>query len=179
MHKEMTHQHHIIPKHMGGTDDPSNLISLTVQEHAEAHRILFESHGCWQDEVAWKALSGQIGKEEILRLSLKNRKMPPKSEEWKRKMSERMRGENNPRFGKPGTMLGKMMPESAKDTIRHLRSSSWEIITPTGTKEIISNLCEYCREHHLQQTNMVKVSKGIYSQHKGYRCKKLLTVPHK
>jgi hypothetical protein len=55
-----THKHHIIPKHMGGTDDPSNLIELTVAEHAEAHLKLYEQYGHWQDEIAWKALSGQI-----------------------------------------------------------------------------------------------------------------------
>lgn len=55
-----THTHHIIPRHIGGTDDPSNLVELTVEEHAEAHRILFEQYGRWQDEIAWKTLSGQI-----------------------------------------------------------------------------------------------------------------------
>ena len=46
-HQHMTiyHVHHIIPKHMGGTDDPSNLTQLTIEEHAEAHRILYEEHG--------------------------------------------------------------------------------------------------------------------------------------
>ena len=63
----MKHTHHIIPKHLGGTDDPSNLIELTVEQHAEEHRILFEKYGCWQDEVAWMGLSGMIGKEEIIR----------------------------------------------------------------------------------------------------------------
>jgi hypothetical protein len=33
--------HHIIPKCMGGTDDPSNLIELTFEEHVEAHRQLY------------------------------------------------------------------------------------------------------------------------------------------
>jgi hypothetical protein len=28
----MKHIHHIIPKHIGGTDEPSNLIELTVKE---------------------------------------------------------------------------------------------------------------------------------------------------
>lgn len=51
---------------MGGTDDPSNLVKLTVEEHAEAHRKLYEEHGQRGDYLAWKALSGQIGKEEIL-----------------------------------------------------------------------------------------------------------------
>jgi hypothetical protein len=46
----LMHIHHITPRHAGGTDDPSNLIELTVEQHAEAHRILFEQYGRWQDE---------------------------------------------------------------------------------------------------------------------------------
>jgi arginine deiminase len=68
----MKHKHHIIPKHMDGTDNPENLIELTIEEHAEAHRILYERHGRWQDNIAWRALSGQIGKEEILKELLSN-----------------------------------------------------------------------------------------------------------
>lgn len=63
------HKHHIIPRHMGGTDDPSNLIELTIQEHAEAHRKLFEEHGRWQDEIAWKTLSGQISNADAIKLA--------------------------------------------------------------------------------------------------------------
>ena len=42
---------------MGGSDDPSNLIELTPGEHAEAHRLLYEQHGHWQDYVAWQGLA--------------------------------------------------------------------------------------------------------------------------
>jgi len=49
------HKHHIIPKHAGGSNDPSNIIELTVEEHAEAHRILFEQYGHWQDQIAYIA----------------------------------------------------------------------------------------------------------------------------
>jgi hypothetical protein len=45
----MKHIHHILPQYLGGTDDPSNLIELTVEAHAEAHRLLYEQHGNWQD----------------------------------------------------------------------------------------------------------------------------------
>ncbi len=58
------HKHHIIPKHIGGTDDPFNIVLLTVEEHAEAHRKLYEEYGRWQDKIAWKTLSGQITKTE-------------------------------------------------------------------------------------------------------------------
>lgn len=60
----MKHRHHIIPRHAGGTDDESNIQLLTIEEHAEAHRILFEEHGRWQDKVAWHFLSAMITAEE-------------------------------------------------------------------------------------------------------------------
>lgn len=61
----MKHKHHIIPKHMGGTDDPSNLIELTVEEHAEAHKVLWERHNKWEDFIAWQALAKIIPSVEV------------------------------------------------------------------------------------------------------------------
>lgn len=56
---------------MGGTNDPTNLISLSVEDHAEAHKRLYEQHGKEEDRIAWLALSGQINKQEALTLSRK------------------------------------------------------------------------------------------------------------
>ena len=55
---------------MGGSDDAFNLIELTVEEHAKAHRLLWEEHGQWEDEVAWKALSGQIKMSEASKIAI-------------------------------------------------------------------------------------------------------------
>lgn len=60
----MNHIHHIIPKHVGGTDDITNLIELSIEEHAEAHRILWETHGLIEDKIAWQCLSGRKLSEE-------------------------------------------------------------------------------------------------------------------
>ena len=101
------HKHHIIPRHAGGTDDPSNIIELTVEEHAEAHRKLYEEHGRWQDKLAWLGLSGQIGKDEIIQMQKSEagkmnlgRKL---SEETKRKMSESKMGQEAWNKGLPRT----------------------------------------------------------------------------
>lgn len=65
----MMHRHHIIPRHMGGTDDPENIVVCTIAEHAEHHRVLFEQHGNEWDRIAWLSLSGQINVSEARRLT--------------------------------------------------------------------------------------------------------------
>lgn len=55
----MKHKHHIIPRHMGGSDDPSNLIELTRAEHAQAHMKLYEQFGRKEDLGAYYLLTGQ------------------------------------------------------------------------------------------------------------------------
>lgn len=105
---------------MGGTDDPANLVELTVSEHAEAHKLLFEKHGQWQDEIAWKALSGQISKAEInYYISVINNT-----------------GEKNPMYGKVGYMKGKTHTEEAKEKIKEARKKQ-KIIHTKETKEKI------------------------------------------
>lgn len=95
INKVMTiHKHHIIPKHMGGTDDPANLVELTVEQHAEAHRILYEKYGHIQDKLAWQGLSGIISNQEIIYTLL----------------SEGRKGSLNPQWGKPAPNRGIKRP---------------------------------------------------------------------
>ena len=63
----MLHRHHIVPRHAGGTDAEDNIAFLSIEDHAEAHRVLFEKYGRHEDELAWKGLAGLLSKEEIVR----------------------------------------------------------------------------------------------------------------
>ena len=39
---------------MGGSNDVSNIIELTIEDHADVHKKLYDEHGNWQDyPVEW------------------------------------------------------------------------------------------------------------------------------
>ena len=63
----MKHKHHIIPKHRGGTDDPSNIIEVSVEEHAELHLAEYLTYGLKEDWLAYRGLSGIIDTVECVR----------------------------------------------------------------------------------------------------------------
>jgi ATP-dependent 26S proteasome regulatory subunit len=188
------HKHHIVPKHAGGTDDSSNIIELTIEEHAEAHKILYEKYGRIEDKLAWLGLSGQIGKDEILKIiamSQKGKKKPNGfsekistfrkkfrySEESKLKMSLAKKGKKISKEHKEKIGLsnkGKKQPESQKQKVKESLQQKWVVTSPNGLSKYIVNLSEFCRENLLDQGNMVKVSKGIIKKHKGWTCSKVI-----
>lgn len=88
------HKHHIVPKHLGGSDDPSNIVELTVEEHAAAHKKLYEEFGHLQDKLAWQGLLGLISTAEIVHTL----------------QSEGMKGSRNPMYGKPAPNRGVKRP---------------------------------------------------------------------
>lgn len=91
-----TQWHHVIPKRLGGTDDPSNLIELETLDHAQRHKELWAIYGQQADFIAWKALSGQIGSEEA-------RVMAHQTPESRAKMSVAKMG-NRIRLGMKNTL---------------------------------------------------------------------------
>jgi len=150
----MKHKHHIIPKHMGGTDDPSNLVELTVEEHAEAHRRLYEKHGRWQDKLAYQALSGMLGQEEIMKRAMSPWKDMKLTEEHKSNISK--------------SMTGRSQPDSQKQKVADKLSQEYIVTDPQGNTFKIKNMHQFARDNNLDQGNLSKVSKGILRQHKGY-----------
>lgn len=61
------HKHHIIPKYEGGTDEPENLVSLTITQHAMWHFAEWTRKQRWQDEKAWKGLARLLGHDEVVK----------------------------------------------------------------------------------------------------------------
>lgn len=53
------HKHHIQPKHSNGSDQSWNLILLSPEQYAKAHKLLFECYGNYYDKCAWHMLLKQ------------------------------------------------------------------------------------------------------------------------
>ena len=163
----MLHKHHIIPRHAGGTNDPSNLIELTVEEHAEAHRKLFEEHGRWQDKMAWQLLSGQIGKAELLAEIARNRMTP----EVRKKMSETKKGRKHSEEHKRKiglSRIGKVQPQSQKDKVSLKKSKLWLVTDPDGITYEVQNLRKWSKLHNVDAGNL-----QIHGKSKGFKCTRL------
>jgi hypothetical protein len=174
---------------MGGTDDPDNLIELTIEEHAESHRKLWEQHGRYQDYYAWQGLSGQIGKEELIReiQSIANSK--PKTEETKEKIRRYRLGKHLNELSKEKigqkakerwsngvydveklrlSRIGFKQSDYQKQRVAETLSAEWLITDPYGKTYKIHNLRDFCRKNNLDQPNMSRRGK-----HKGWKCVKL------
>ena len=81
-------KHHIVPKCMGGTDEVTNLVSLTPEEHYLCHLLLVKIHP--KNIRLVKAAMFMVS-------SNNNVKRNNKAYGWlKRQYSEYMRGPNNP-----------------------------------------------------------------------------------
>jgi len=94
-----THRHHIIPRHAGGTDNEENIVELTIPQHAETHRLLYEQHGRIGDKLAWLCLSGRSTdpEAEAIRIQLATKGFQtflnsPESELWRKNISKTLTG---------------------------------------------------------------------------------------
>lgn len=110
-----TERHHIIPKSLGGTDDCSNLVWLTAEEHLQVHLLLpkmvAEEHNIRKMSLAavrmvnpqsktQKRIIGIVDEKVILEIASIREEAARLHSKY---MSEKHKGENNPFYGKTHT----------------------------------------------------------------------------
>lgn len=152
------HKHHIIPRHLGGTDEPSNLIKLTPNQHAEAHRKLWKKYGRWQDYCAWQGLA----------------KLSKGKEHYKLLMTQR----NKASWADPKIRAKRIkgMKESLikrKNSPTYANRKWYEIETPTKEILKVHGLKNWCEQNKLNHNTFWKrciADKAVYL---GYKAKKV------
>lgn len=107
---------------MGGSDDPSNLVLVSIEEHAELHLALYLEHGKYEDYIAYHMLAGKTDEGEAAMNTwrseyMANREITDETrermskgqkrrfkngvpEELSKKWSAARMGEKNPFYGK-------------------------------------------------------------------------------
>jgi hypothetical protein len=96
----------------------------------------------------------------------------PRTEEEKRKISESLKGEKNPMWGKVGHRKGMKNSPSHRAGISEARckrfGNIWKIKDPEGKIYIAKSLKKFCKEHGLGSGHMYNVANGKLKQHKGW-----------
>lgn len=66
--KNKFEKHHIIPRHSGGSNDPSNIVLVTKREHLIAHWIrwkVFDEDGDYRAFLFRKSIPGEVSDRQI------------------------------------------------------------------------------------------------------------------
>lgn len=125
-----TEVHHIIPKSLGGTDDPKNLVTLSAREHLLAHKLLVKITNA--DSMVY-ALHGMTNNWKGKKLS--SRHYAKVREDFSRVHAKRT-GDQHPCFGgyptdgvmiysddKHAAKLNNVIPRRIRDYVLGLRKS--------------------------------------------------------
>jgi len=176
-------RHHVIPKSLGGSNDPSNLVALTAREHFICHLLLVRMtegdnkrrmvNAAWgmatrrnkfQDdrtrvtsrtyEYLKSNLTQSIKSNLARSKKLKGRKLGPMSEDHKRKLSVPKTIEHREKISK--ARLGKSWGYTHSSETKN-KMSDWQKGVP---KEKI--LCKHCGK---------ETSKMNYARWHGSKCK--------
>jgi hypothetical protein len=153
----LKHRHHIIPRHAGGDDSANNIEVLSIPEHADAHRVLYEKYGRWQDKVAYLSLSKQISCADATRIacSLAN-KGKPKSDITKAKLSKCRKGvkmSDAARENMRVAMIGRKHPEEVR--IKIGMSQRGKTISPSAIEA-------YRKSRQLTDGTTVKIGDNTF-----------------
>lgn len=144
------HKHHIIPRYMGGSDEPDNIVELTVEEHSKAHLELYEKYGNKEDLCAHYMLSGRIEEFRSIYSSLGA------------VASQKKRRERG--FNSVWEELPKEQQERLKELIKNEGMKFWENITP----EQHAAFCKKRKDHSVTLTKEYVRERGRKG---GERCR--------
>lgn len=125
-------KHHVWPRCMGGSDDSSNIVALTPEEHFVAHKLLVKIYPQESKLVyaANKMCHGRINNRMYGWLrrayseTVSNRIV---SADTRKKFSQLYKGEGNPMYGKPSPcgMKGKSQSQNTRDKISQSNILAW------------------------------------------------------
>lgn len=159
------HVHHLIEFNGANRIRTKKTIRLSVKKHAEAHKKLWMKHGHWKDYLAWKGLSGQYNKQDIVLFKLR--------EAGKYTSSKYNQGRVHSDETKNRMRLAKLGKHRSKESCEKQSSTCSKreyIITDSDNKKyIIRNLKKWSIERNLSSGHMFNLLNNKINFYKGYK----------
>jgi group I intron endonuclease len=125
---------------------------------------------CQPGNVPWnKGKNGHKHSEETKKKLSKSLKGRIFTEEHKEKISLSKKGKHHSSEHKEKIRqanIGKIQTDHQKQRVRETMQKHWLITTPTGEQFQIVNLNEFCKQNHLDQSNLCR---GSYKKYKAVR----------
>jgi len=195
-----TEIHHILPRSLGGTNDPENLATLTLKEHWVCHRLLVKFlidkkhlrkmyNALFMMAVKdYRTVNGRIYQQIKENIEPWNKGMtglyqPPMTDENKKKLRDLWKGKARPKAHKDAMRAGwERIKQSGYQPwnkgITGLRGPCKPIIlvSPTGEEFLYESLKAGCKDKSLIYTKMSSVNSGKLSNYKGWTLKPVNTV---
>lgn len=137
--------HHIIPISLGGSNDSSNLVSLTAREHFVCHRILMKiTIGKDKEKMCFAANRMTTSTNADYRIS--SRAYAIIRRQFAEILSVKFQGSNNPMYGKRDKGRSKV------------------VIFDNITFASFSRLCEYAKKYHGLSRFVMKAYRNRYPE---------------
>lgn len=144
---------------MGGTDDPSNIVRVTIKEHALLHLELYFRFGHEEDKLAYHGLIGNLQNQECqkLAMSLGGKKAAKiRAKKVLGKTYDEIYG-----VEKSLEIKNKIANRIGKKPLKR-----YQILYPDGTKIIVNSLKNWCIK---QNINYNTLHKQTISRSRPYR----------
>ena len=162
---EYGEKHHIIPRSLGGSDEPDNLVRLTAREHFICHALLSEMYE--KETFEWykmnhaimmmKASSDEHGNNRYFN----SRLYELKRKDFSKVMSESQSGRNNSQYGKV----------KSAEHLRKLRNT-WIEKYPKPNKQKIRDLKRKIKKR-LQYSFEYNFYNNLFLEFKASKCSSL------
>lgn len=131
--------HHIVPESLGGGNENTNLVNLTAREHFICHWLLTKIYSTgeqyWKMVNALRMMKAENPNQARYNTKITSRVYANLKYEYSILQSERMKGANNPNFGKFWTDEQKLQhSKKIKGRVQPLEEKHRQIKAMTGRK---------------------------------------------
>ena len=154
-------KHHIIPRSLGGSDEPSNIAVLTAREHFLAHWLLKKINPCPKMIYAFFAMTKPVGNG---RTRYTSRSFEYARKAMSKLMTERLSGKNNHWYGVKGEdnihtgmkrsdKTKKLLSKMAKERYKKSEHQNSKKIVCVETGEVFESIAKAKKKHTVGNIN--------------------------